>query len=42
MEQMVRSLCHVKHIQFVPNEIVKKLDYQDTMHRFDKKMLRNF
>ncbi len=38
-EQMLRCLGHVKHIQFVPNEIVEKLDFEETMHLFDKEML---
>ena len=39
-EQMLRALGHVKHIQFIPNELVKKLDYDETAKRFSVKMLK--
>ncbi len=39
-EQMLRCLSHVKHIQFVPNEIVEKLDFENTSRRFDRNMLK--
>ncbi len=39
-EQMIRSLSHVKHIQFIPGEVLQKLDFKETMDRFDKDMLK--
>ncbi len=38
-EQMVRALGHVKHIQFVPDELVERLDFSRAMKQFDKDML---
>lgn len=39
-EQMLRALGHVKHIQFIPDEIVEKLDYDETAGKYDPDMLR--
>lgn len=38
-EQMIRSLSHVKHVQFIPTDVLLKLDYRETVARFDKKVL---
>ena len=38
-EQMIKALGHVKHIQFVPDEVVKKLDYEAALEGFDRKKL---
>ncbi len=39
-EQMIRSLSHVKHIQFIPGELLQRLDYTETAEHFDKDMLK--
>ena len=38
-EQVVRALSHVKHIQFVPDTVVRKLDYEQTLANFDREKL---
>ncbi len=38
-EQMIRSLSHVKHIQFIPQDVLMRLDYHEVMHGFDVQML---
>lgn len=38
-EQMVRALGHVKHIQFIPDEVLRKLDYSKALEGFDRERL---
>jgi adsorption protein B len=38
-EQVVRALSHVKHIQFVPDTVVRKLDYEQTLANYDREKL---
>ena len=35
-EQMLRALGHVKHIQFIPDEVLRALDYEAALSQFDR------
>jgi adsorption protein B len=39
-EQMITALGHVKHVQFIPDGVARKLDFEDALKRFDRDMLR--
>lgn len=39
-EQMIRALGHVKHIQFIPNNVLRKLDCHEALEGFDRERLR--
>ena len=35
-EQMIRALGHVKHIQFIPDDVLRSLDYEAALSQFDR------
>ncbi len=39
-EQMIKALGHVKHVQFIPDSVARKLDYEDAIKRFDSERLK--
>lgn len=41
-EEMMQALAHVVHVPYIPAEVLRRLDYTDTLKQFDRKRLKEW